>query len=236
MTLPLPTVIEYINLYLIIVYAKFNYLELLFVLLNMSSKSHWEKIYKEKSPDEVSWTQEIPFTSIHFFSDFKIQKDNPIIDVGGGESKFVDYLIDNGYENISVLDISENAINRAKDRIGFRSKFINWIVCDINDFEPEKNYAVWHDRALFHFLTSQTAIDRYVEKVKLNAKNFIIGTFSTLGPKKCSGLNITQYDESSLKKLFVDQSISFNKSENINHITPFETTQNFIFCSFSSKK
>ena len=71
--------------------------------------------------------------------EFKIQKDNPIIDVGGGESKFVDYLIDNGYENISVLDISENAINRAKDRIGFRSKFINWIVCDINDFEPEKN-------------------------------------------------------------------------------------------------
>ena len=202
----------------------------------MSSKSHWEKIYKEKSPHEVSWTQEIPSTSIHFFSDFKIQKDNPIIDVGGGESKFVDYLIDNGYENISVLDISENAINRAKDRIGFRSKFINWIVCDINDFEPEKNYAVWHDRALFHFLTSQTEIDRYVKKVKLNAKNFIIGAFSTFGPKKCSGLDITQYDESSLKKLFVDQSISFNKSENINHITPFETTQKFIFCSFSSKK
>ena len=111
----------------------------------MSSKSHWEKIYKEKSPHEVSWTQEIPSTSIHFFSDFKIQKDNPIIDVGGGESKFVDYLIDNGYENISVLDISENAINRAKDRLGFRSKFINWIVCDINDFEPEKNYTVWHE-------------------------------------------------------------------------------------------
>ena len=202
----------------------------------MSSKSHWEKIYKEKSPHEVSWTQEIPSTSINFFNDFKIQKDNPIIDVGGGESKFVDYLIDNGYENISVLDISENAINRAKDRIGFRSKFINWIVCDINDFEPEKNYAVWHDRALFHFLTSQNEIDRYVKKVKLNAKNFIIGTFSTLGPKKCSGLDITQYDESSLKKLFVDQRTSFNKSENINHITPFETTQNFIFCSFSSKK
>ena len=236
MTLPLSTVIEYINLYLIIVYAKFNYLELLFILLNMSSKSHWEKIYKEKSPHEVSWTQEIPFTSIHLFSDFKIQKDNPIIDVGGGESKFVDYLIDNGYENISVLDISENAINRAKDRIGFRSKFINWIVCDINDFEPEKNYAVWHDRALFHFLTSQNEIDRYVKIVKLNAKNFIIGTFSTLGPKKCSGLDITQYDESSLKKLFVDQRTSFNKSENINHITPFATTQNFIFCSFSSKK
>ena len=134
----------------------------------MSSKSHWEKIYKEKSPHEVSWTQEIPSTSINFFRDIKIQKDDTII--GGGESKFVDYLIDNGYENISVLDISENAINRAKDRIGFRSKFINWIVCDINDFEPEKNYTVWHDRASFHFLTSQTEIDRYVRKVKLMLK------------------------------------------------------------------
>ena len=103
----------------------------------MSSKSHWEKIYKEKSPQEVSWTQETPTTSIEFFNDFKIQKDDPIIDVGGGESKFVDYLIDNGYKNISVLDISENAINNAKKRIGGRSKFINWIICDINEFEPE---------------------------------------------------------------------------------------------------
>ena len=202
----------------------------------MSSKSHWEKIYKEKSPQEVSWTQETPITSIDFFNDFKIQKDDPIIDVGGGESKFVDYLIDNGYKNISVLDISENAINNAKKRIGSRSEFINWIICDINEFEPEENYVVWHDRAVFHFLTSQVEIDRYVRKVKLNTENFIIGAFSTLGPKKCSGLDITQYNEPSLKKLFVDQRFSLERTENINHITPFETTQNFIFCSFSSKK
>ncbi|MFL2634156.1 MAG: class I SAM-dependent methyltransferase, partial [Candidatus Marisimplicoccus sp.] len=171
-----------------------------------------------------------------FFNDFKIQKDDPIIDVGGGESKFVDYLIDNGYKNISVLDISENAINNAKKRIGSRSEFINWIICDINEFEPEENYVVWHDRAVFHFLTSQVEIDRYVRKVKLNTENFIIGAFSTLGPKKCSGLDITQYNEPSLKKLFVDQRFSLERTENINHITPFETTQNFIFCSFSSKK
>ena len=213
-----------------------HYLELLFVHLNMSSKSHWEKIYKEKSPQEVSWTQETPTTSIDFFNDFKIQKDDPIIDVGGGESKFVDYLIDNGYKNISVLDISENAINNVKKRIGSRSEFINWIICDINEFEPEENYVVWHDRAVFHFLTSQVEIDRYVRKVKLNTENFIIGAFSTLGPKKCSGLDITQYNEPSLKKLFVDQRFSLERTENINHITPFETTQNFIFCSFSSKK
>ena len=105
----------------------------------MSTKSHWEKIYSEKSPQEVSWTQEIPSTSIEFFNDFKLNKTSPIIDIGGGESKFVDYLLENGYQNISVLDISENAINKAKKRIGKKSKNVDWIVCDINDFNPKKN-------------------------------------------------------------------------------------------------
>ena len=200
----------------------------------MSTKSHWEKIYSEKSPQEVSWTQEIPETSIKFFNDFKLSKTSQIIDIGGGESKFVDYLLEEGYQNISVLDISENAIKRAKDRLGKKSKNIEWIVCDINDFNPKKKYALWHDRAVFHFLTSDIDINRYVENVKLYAENFIIGSFSTSGPKKCSGLEITQYDKSLLSKLFED-SMEIEKVEYINHTTPFETTQNFIFCSFSSK-
>ena len=200
----------------------------------MSTKSHWEKIYSEKSPQEVSWTQEIPETSIEFFNDFKLSKTSPIIDIGGGESKFVDYLLEEGYQNISVLDISENAIKRAKDRLGKKSKNIEWIVCDINDFNPKKKYALWHDRAVFHFLTSDIDINRYVKNVKLYAENFIIGTFSTSGPKKCSGLDITQYDKSLLSKLF-EEFMSFKKVEHINHITPFKTTQNFIFCSFSAK-
>jgi SAM-dependent methyltransferase len=200
----------------------------------MSTKSHWEKIYSEKSPQEVSWTQEIPETSIEFFNDFKLSKTSPIIDIGGGESKFVDYLLEEGYQNISVLDISENAIKRAKDRLGKKSKNIEWIVCDINDFNPKKKYALWHDRAVFHFLTSDIDINRYVENVKLYAENFIIGAFSTSGPKKCSGLDITQYDKSLLSKLF-EEFMAFKKVEHINHITPFKTTQNFIFCSFSAK-
>ena len=200
----------------------------------MSTKSHWEKIYSEKSPQEVSWTQEIPETSIKFFNDFKLSKTSPIIDIGGGESKFVDYLLEEGYQNISVLDISENAIKRAKDRLGKKSKNIEWIVCDINDFNPKKKYALWHDRAVFHFLTSDIDINRYVENVKLYAENFIIGSFSTSGPKKCSGLDITQYNKSLLSKLF-EEFMAIKKIEHINHITPFETTQNFIFCSFSAK-
>ena len=200
----------------------------------MSTKSHWEKIYSEKSPQEVSWTQEIPETSIEFFNEFKLSKTSPIIDIGGGESKFVDYLLEEGYQNISVLDISENAIKRAKDRLGKKSKNIEWIVCDINDFNPKKKYALWHDRAVFHFLTSNVEINRYVENVKQNSENFIVGTFSTSGPKKCSGLEISQYDKNLLSKLF-EESMTINKVEYINHITPFETTQNFIFCSFSAK-
>ena len=200
----------------------------------MSTKSHWEKIYSEKSPQEVSWTQETPETSIEFFNEFKLSKTSPIIDVGGGESKFVDFLLAEGYQNISVLDISENAIKRAKYRLGEKSKNIEWIVCDINDFNPKKKYALWHDRAVFHFLTSNVEINRYVENVKQNSENFIVGTFSTSGPKKCSGLEISQYDKNLLSKLF-EESMTINKVEYINHITPFETTQNFIFCSFSAK-
>jgi hypothetical protein len=200
----------------------------------MSTKSHWEKIYSEKSPQEVSWTQEIPETSIEFFNEFKLSKTSPIIDIGGGESKFVDFLLAEGYQNISVLDISENALKRAKDRLGEKSINIEWIVCDINDFNPKKKYALWHDRAVFHFLTSNVEINRYVENVKQNSENFIVGTFSTSGPKKCSGLEISQYDKNLLSKLF-EESMTINKVEYINHITPFETTQNFIFCSFSAK-
>ena len=200
----------------------------------MTIKSHWEKIYKEKSPQEVSWTQEIPSTSITFFNEFNLNKTSPIIDVGGGESKFVDYLIDKGYQDVSVLDISENAINRAQDRLGEKAKNVNWIISDINDFIPHKKYALWHDRAVFHFLTSKNEIKRYTENVMLNTENFIVGTFSTSGPEKCSGLKITQYDESLLQKLF-EENMIIKKVEYINHVTPFETTQNFIFCSFSSK-
>jgi predicted RNA methylase len=200
----------------------------------MSTKLHWEKIYSEKSPQEVSWTQEIPETSIEFFNELKLSKTSPIIDIGGGESKFVDFLLAEGYQNISVLDISENALKRAKDRLGEKSINIEWIVCDINDFNPKKKYALWHDRAVFHFLTSNVEINRYVENVKQNSENFIVGTFSTSGPKKCSGLEISQYDKNLLSKLF-EESMTINKVEYINHITPFETTQNFIFCSFSAK-
>jgi len=159
----------------------------------MSTKSHWEKIYSEKSPQEVSWTQEIPVTSIEFFEDFKLSKTSPIIDIGGGESKFVDYLLDNEYQNISVLDISESAIKRAKDRLGEKSKKVDWIVCDINNFAPKKKYALWHDRAVFHFLTSDIEINKEINCGEVKY-------FEVLNPQSLSSLLIKSDQEIKKKK------------------------------------
>ncbi len=152
--------------------------------MNFNAKSHWEDIYKRKMPNEVSWTQEIPQTSIDFIKSFDLPKNAEIIDVGGGESKFIDYLLSKGYENITVLDISKNAIEKAKKRIGVNSDKVKWVVSDINEFIPNNKFDFWHDRAVFHFLTNQESILKYSKMVSSYARNFVVGTFSTEGPKK----------------------------------------------------
>ena len=198
-----------------------------------NAKSHWEDIYQKKKPNEVSWTQEIPQTSIDFFKSFKLSKDSSIIDIGGGESKLVDYLLRQGYNNITVLDISKNAIEKAKKRIGENSDKVKWIVSDINEFIPENSFDFWHDRAVFHFLTSKKNISTYAKMVSDYATNFVVGTFSTDGPTKCSGLDICQYDEMSITKTFETSNFKIVESKRVDHKTPFGTIQNFIFCSFA---
>src|SRR5690606_5640055 len=148
-------------------------------------------IYETKTLKEVSWYQPIPETSLEFIQKMSIPKDAAIIDIGGGDSFLVDYLLDLGFSNISVLDISEKAIERAKERLGNSAEKVNWIVSDITEFESEKRFDLWHDRAAFHFLTNENDIQKYVELTrKLIRKNgaLIIGTFSEYGPKKCSGI------------------------------------------------
>src|SRR6476620_6559782 len=117
-----------------------------------SQKEHWEKVYLTKLPKEVSWTQEFPKTSLELIHSFDLPKTAKIIDVGGGDSKLVDHLLDQGFNDITVLDISANAIERAKKRLGNKSQNVQWIVSDITEFEPATNYDLWHDRATFHFL------------------------------------------------------------------------------------
>lgn len=196
-------------------------------------KNHWEHIYNTKQPNQVSWTQEVPTISINFVKQLQIPKNASIIDVGGGDSKFVDYLLAEGYTNISVLDISEAAINRAKARLGDKAINVNWIVGDILAFNPTGHYDLWHDRAAFHFQTDISSISKYIEIVnKACSDKIVIGTFSVDGPTKCSGLEIKQYEETSLKNEFENAQFKNIECKREDHITPSGSVQNFIFCAF----
>lgn len=195
-------------------------------------KAHWETVYETKSPEQVSWTQEKPQISLDFVHSLGVDKKANIIDVGGGDSKLVDFLLDEGYERITVLDISSKAIQRAKKRLGERADKVKWVVSDITEFEPMETYDVWHDRAAFHFLVALDQIERYLNIVQTAVSGFLVlGTFSDKGPKKCSGLEVVQYNEEKMAALFKDR---FEKIKCLteDHTTPFGTAQHFIFCSF----
>ena len=197
-----------------------------------SIKKHWETVYETKNPNQVSWTQEIPKTSLNLIHSFNINKNAKIIDIGGGDSKLVDFLLEEGFQNITVLDISQKAIEKAQLRLGEKAKKVNWIVSNITDFKPPTQYDVWHDRAAFHFLTSQEQINKYLEIVKKAVSGYlIIGTFSENGPLKCSGLEIKQYSKETITELFQNE-FQVLECFTEDHLTPFDTIQNFIFCSF----
>ncbi|MCX6239499.1 MAG: class I SAM-dependent methyltransferase [Bacteroidia bacterium] len=201
---------------------------------NFDRKKHWENIYHTKETNEVSWYQPNPATSLDFFQQFDIPKSARIIDIGGGDSYLVDHLFDLGYQDITVLDISESALEKAKLRLGDRANKVKWIVADAVTFKPTEKYDFWHDRAAFHFLTQEQDIENYIDNVQQSIKPngiLVIGTFSEQGPKKCSGIEIKQYSETTmtdrLKKYF--EKI---KCITVDHTTPSDTIQNFVFCSF----
>ncbi len=203
-----------------------------YIIMELDRKKHWETVYETKNPDQVSWTQEIPKTSLEFINSFGLNKTAKIIDIGGGDSKLVDYLLDSGFENVSVLDISSKSLEKAKTRLGDKANKVNWIVSDITEFEPKMTFDVWHDRATFHFLTTADQRIKYMQTARKSVNGFLtIGTFSKNGPEKCSGLEIKQYNEEELTSELKD---GFDKIKCVteDHLTPFETTQNFLFCSF----
>ena len=200
--------------------------------MDKKRQKYWDTIYETKSSSQVSWTQEVPKTSLDFIHSFGLTKTAKIIDIGGGDSKLADYLLDEGFENITVLDISAKALEKAKQRLGEKANKINWIVSDITEFEPNKTFDVWHDRATFHFLTTSAQVAKYMDTARKSVNGFLtIGTFSENGPEKCSGLSIKQYSEETLT---TELQNGFDKLRCITegHITPFGTTQDFLFCSF----
>ncbi len=200
----------------------------------MNEKQHWDAVYTDKDENEVSWFQPYPKTSMDFVELFSLPLNANIIDVGGGDSHFVDALLEKGFQNISVLDISAIAIERAKRRLGENASKVNWIVSNITEFEPPVHFDFWHDRAAFHFLTTDEKVNKYISIAEDSIKQYgylILGTFSEQGPAKCSGLKIKQYSETSMSARF-DVSFERIKCVTEDHTTPFDTIQNFLFCSF----
>jgi len=208
---------------------------ILALLLRMETiKEHWEQVYATKAENEVSWFQPYPKTSVAFLELFNLPLTANIIDIGGGDSHLVDVFIEKGYSNIYVLDISANALERAKKRLGEKASKVYWIVSDIIDFKPGVKFDFWHDRAAFHFLTTENRIEKYVHLAENSIKAngyLILGTFSESGPEKCSGLEIKQYSETSMSHRF-DKSFERIKCIEETHITPFNKKQDFLFCSF----
>jgi len=195
-------------------------------------KAHWDSIYSTKQSTQLSWWQDIPKTSLKLIHTLGLPKSSRIIDIGGGDSMLVDYLLREGYQHISVLDISAIALGRAKDRLGASADAVEWIATDIRDFHPSSGYDLWHDRAMFHFLTEdeQTSAYHAVLRESINKNGFvIIGTFSTNGPKRCSGLATQQYDREKLK-LTLGNDFQEIRSLTIDHTTPGGVIQNFQFC------
>ena len=203
----------------------------------MDKKLHWENIYQTKQPTEVSWYQPEPTESFAFVTENKVPKTARIIDVGGGDSLFVDTLLSAGYQNVSVLDISETALAKAKLRLGELASKVNWFVSDILEFSATQPFDFWHDRAVFHFLTTEAEIQAYlslVEKLLKPEGILAIGTFSENGPLKCSGIPVRQYSQQALIDRFGNAFQKLHCFQH-NHLTPFQTIQNFTFCSFQKK-
>lgn len=199
-------------------------------------QQHWEKVYQTKTPQQVSWTEEVPAQSLALIAELNLPKDAAIADIGGGDSQLVDYLLSQGYTNITVVDISAAALDRAKTRLGKAATQVQWVVSDVLAFEPTQSFALWHDRAAFHFLTNPADVQCYLQLLeKYVAGHVIIAAFSTDGPDKCSGLPVQQYSEGSMCSLMKNR---FHKlrCDTVTHITPAAARQEFVYCGFSKQQ
>ncbi|MGB7070378.1 MAG: class I SAM-dependent methyltransferase [Pyrinomonadaceae bacterium] len=199
----------------------------------MNKQQHWETVYQTKARDEVSWFREHLDTSLRLIENTGVSKDAAMIDVGGGNSTLVDDLLECGFVDISVLDISESAIAGSKERLEENAAQVLWITADITTVDlPESHYDLWHDRAVFHFLTDEEDRRKYVELVIRSLKpggHIIVASFGLEGPQRCSGLDVVRY---SPEKMHDEFGSTFKLVESVGetHRTPFETTQEFVYC------
>lgn len=199
----------------------------------IDEKQHWETVYETKAADAVSWYQPHLEKSLQLILNADSNRAAQVIDVGGGESTLVDDLLATGYRNVSVLDISQRAIDVCKARLGEQANSVTWFTTDILKAAlPQKFYDIWHDRAVFHFLTSEEQRRNYVRQVAQAVKaggHVIVATFGPQGPEKCSGLSTMRYDADSLHEQFGTRFRLVESATEL-HNTPFGTTQQFLYC------
>ena len=199
-----------------------------------SRQSHWESIYATRGEAEVSWFQESPAVSLDLIKAAGVTPRSSIIDIGGGASRLVDALIAEGYDDLTVLDVSEAALSTAKGRLGRAAAVVKWIVADVVTWQPPQAYDLWHDRAALHFLTGADDRTAYVERLSKGVRpggHVIIGTFALGGPQKCSGLPVVRYDAASLGRT-LGHSFELIETCDHDHRTPTGSVQQFQFSRF----
>lgn len=197
-------------------------------------RSHWDKVYAEKVEDELSWTQRAPAMSLRMIQRCELAHDAPIVDVGAGASRLVDDLIDVGYRDVSLLDISTNALERVRERLRDGSDLIERIVADVTTWEPSRSYKLWHDRAVLHFLTEPDRRQGYLDALHAGLEHgghFIVATFAPDGPEKCSGLPVVRYGADDLAAL-LGEAWTLQEAEREDHVTPGGRVQPFTWCRF----
>jgi 2-polyprenyl-3-methyl-5-hydroxy-6-metoxy-1,4-benzoquinol methylase len=203
----------------------------------MDRKAHWEKVYGSKAPDELSWYQAEATISLGLIESAGVDAGASIIDVGGGDSRLVDDLLALGFQDVSVLDLSSRALERARVRLGERANSVTWLECDITCESLHRRYRLWHDRAVFHFLTDSGDRQSYVALLKesvLAKGHAIIATFALDAPPKCSGLDVVRYSAESLAEE-VDPAFELLQTESQLHITPGGVHQPFNYCLFRKR-
>jgi ubiquinone/menaquinone biosynthesis C-methylase UbiE len=202
---------------------------------NTEREAHWQNVYATKAEKEVSWFQENAAQSLDLIAATGVSTDAAIIDVGGGASRLIDSLLEKGFRRVAILDLSANALEETKKRLGRRGDGVNWIVADVTTWEPSNTYDLWHDRAAFHFLTEPADRDAYLARVKRAVRpggHVVIATFAPDGPERCSGLPVVRYDPQALAST-LGPAFDLVGSRSHDHLTPGGNTQRFQFSRFT---
>lgn len=197
-------------------------------------RAHWERVYEQRAPEAVSWFQEEPATSLALIERAGIARDEAILDVGGGASTLAGALLARGYTDVSVLDLSERALEHARARLGVRASEVTWLRADVTEVELDGHYRLWHDRAVFHFLTEERDRARYralLHRALEPGGQAIVATFALDGPERCSGLPVVRYSPETLRDA-LGGDLSLEEAQAEEHVTPAGGVQRFVFCRF----